>query len=172
MSRFAEIRTERLYLTAISMADLDDFHTLHSNPDVYQHTPLGRHPDRAYSESVIETFVDDWARWHLGYWSVRLPDTADYIGCAGVRRNEVNWNVYYRFAPRVWGHGYAAEVIRAAGPFAEAIEPGAVLQAVMRPWNEASQRVAERLKMTFCGKQLDYEGIDELVYQIQAADLR
>jgi RimJ/RimL family protein N-acetyltransferase len=172
VTNFATMQSERLTLTAISLGDLAEFHALHSDPAVYEHAPEARHPDLAYSESVIGTYVDDWSRWGLGYWTVRSrQDAGSYLGCAGVRRNEVNWNIYYRFVPAGWGHGYAAEVIRVAAACAEAVEPGAQLQAVMRPWNPASRRVAEKLGLVFCGEQLDHDGVAELVYQGAAADL-
>jgi RimJ/RimL family protein N-acetyltransferase len=52
------------------------------------------------------------------------------------------------------------------------IEPGALLQAVMRPSNLASRRVAERLGMVFCGAQPDHAGIADLVYQQFARELK
>jgi RimJ/RimL family protein N-acetyltransferase len=171
MAAFTDLRTARLRLSAVSIGDLDEFHALHSDPDLYRHAPEERHPDLMFSESQIEAFVDDWSRWQLGYWTVRLLDSGRYIGCGGVRRNEVNWNVYYRFHKTAWGNGYAVETIRAAAPCAESIESGATLQAVMRPRNPASQAVAEELGMTFCGNQLDHAGLDQLVYQLPAAEL-
>ncbi|HEY2043844.1 MAG TPA: GNAT family N-acetyltransferase [Jatrophihabitans sp.] len=171
MIAFAELSTARLRLSAVSMADLEEFHALHSDADLYRHAPEARHPDIAHSESQLGGYLEDWARWNLGYWSVRLLNSDQYIGCAGVRRNEVNWNVYYRFAKTAWGNGYATETIQAAGPCAESIEAGAVLQAVMRPANPASRAVVERLGMTYCGTELDYAGTEQLVYQLPAADL-
>jgi RimJ/RimL family protein N-acetyltransferase len=171
MDAFNELSTARLALTAVSMADLEEYHALHNDPDLYRHAPEARHPDLAFSESQIGAWVDDWARWNLGYWSVRLTDTGQFIGCGGVRRNEVNWNVYYRFHKAFWGNGYATETIRAAAPCAESVEPGAVLQAVMRPNNPASQAVAQRLGMTYCLTQPDHSGVDEIIYQLPAAQL-
>jgi RimJ/RimL family protein N-acetyltransferase len=171
MSRFAEVLTPRLKLTAVAMDDLEEFHALHSDPALFRHAPEVQHPDREHSESVIGLFVDDWSRWDLGYWSVRDLHTGVYLGCGGVRRNEVNWNAYYRFHRAAWGHGYAVEVVQAAAACAEMIEPGALLQAVMRPSNPASRRVAERLGMVFCGTQPDHAGIDDLVYQQFAREL-
>lgn len=169
---YTELLTSRLRLAAVTIEDLDQFHELHSDPDTYGDEPEAMHPDRAHSRSLIETFITDWASWKLGYWSVRLRETGDYIGCAGVRRNDENWNVYYRLTPSVWGNGYAAEVIRAAADCAEQIEPGALLQAVMRTWNTKSERVAEQLGMAYCGSYPDYGGIEDLIYQLPAAQVR
>ena len=172
MSAFAELTTARLRLSAVALQDLDDFFALNTDPRVYQYEPEAMHPDRDHSESVIGLFVDDWARWELGYWSVRSLPTGEYLGCAGVRRSEVDWNVYYRFHPTAWGNGYAAEVIRAAAPCAESVEPGAILQAEMHPDNLPSRRVAEGLGMTFCGEGQSVTGAPALIYQLPAAEVR
>ena len=169
MESFRQMRTPRLELTAVSMGDLGEFHTLHSDPALYQHAPLARHPDLVHSQSVLEGLIEDWDTRELGYWTVR-SGAGSYLGCAGVRWSIVNWNVYYRFGNAAWGNGYADEVIRVAASCAETIEPGATLQAVVRPWNHASRRVAERLGMVRCGEQ-DNDG-RELIYQVAAVDVR
>jgi RimJ/RimL family protein N-acetyltransferase len=175
---FATITTERLQLTAVDEHDLADFHALHSDPDLFRHAPEAMHPDLDHSRSVLECLAADWASVGLGYWSIHDGSTGNYLGTGGVRRGSYRgqpadtWNIYYRLAIQAWGHGYAAEVIRAAAPCAETIQPGALLQAMMRPWNSASVGVAKQLGMTFCGSQLDHGGIEELVYQLPAADVR
>ncbi len=168
MPSFAKIHTARLRLTAIAIADLAEVHALHSDPELYRHAPEAMHPDLAHSASVIDGLLEDWRVHGLGYWTVRLP-CGEFAGCAGVRRNEVNWNVYYRLMVTAWGNGYAEEVIRAAAPCVEAIEPGAVLQAVMRPHNPASEAVAKKLGMIFCGDQPDHDGVEQFIYQLPAA---
>jgi RimJ/RimL family protein N-acetyltransferase len=182
MPSFLEMRTPRLLLTSVDMADLDDFHALHSDPDLYQHSPEAMNPDIEHSRSVIEGYEADWARTGLGYWSIRATD-GSYLGCGGVRRDGLRgspegrggdrgetWNVYYRLKKIAWGHGYAGEVVRVAARCAETIEADAVLQAVMRPCNQASEAVAKKLGMTFCGSQFDAGGTEELVYQLPAAE--
>jgi RimJ/RimL family protein N-acetyltransferase len=173
MPSFAELRTSRLHLTAVSMTDLDHFHDLHSDPELYEHAPEAMNPDLEHSRSVIESYEHDWESIGLGYWTIRDLD-GNYLGSGGVRRSGgagTTWNVYYRLKRAAWGQGYAAEIIRAAGPCAEVVEPGAILQAVMRPWNPTSEAVARKLGMTFCGSQLDHADVEELVYQIPAAEL-
>jgi RimJ/RimL family protein N-acetyltransferase len=170
MSTFAEPSNPRLRLSAVTLEDLDEFYALHSDPRLYQHEPEAMHPDRAHSESVIGCYVEDWARWKLGYWSVRSAATGEYLGCAGLRRNEVNWNIYYRFHRSAWGFGYAAESIRVAAQCAEAIEPEAVLQAEMHSDNTPSRHVAEELGLTFCGPGQSLTGAPVVIYQLPAAE--
>jgi RimJ/RimL family protein N-acetyltransferase len=165
------VETDRLSLRSVTEADLANFHALHSDPTLYEHAPEAMHPDLDHSRSVIAGYVADWQQHGLGYWSVRRRTDNHYIGCGGVRRNEVNWNVYYRFRTAAWGNGYAVELIRTAAQCAEQVEPGGTLHAVIRPWNPASQAVARRLGMAYCGIQLDHAGVEELVYQLPAAAL-
>jgi RimJ/RimL family protein N-acetyltransferase len=181
MPIFVQMRTPRLLLTAVAMADLAEFHALHSDPELYQHSLEALSPDVEHSRSLIEGYESDWAEVGLGYWTVRNPEGV-YLGCAGVRRGGSSsgpsdsrlggpagsWNVYYRLHKSAWGHGYAAEVIRLAAECVEVIEPGAVLQAAIRPANAASAAVAEHLGMIFCGSQLDYAGTEDLIYQLPA----
>ena len=171
MESYRQLQTARLELTALSLDDLAEFHALHSDPALYQHAPLARHPDLAHSESVLNGLIEDWATRELCYWTVRSA-SGSYLGCAGVRRTAENWNVYYRFSVGAWGNGYACEVIRTAAECAEQLEPGATLQAMVRPWNHASRRVAERLGMQRCLEQADHNGVPELIYQIAAAEVR
>ena len=172
MGPFEAVLTERLALTAVTATDLPDFHALHSDPALYRHAPEAMHPDEAHSASVLEGLAADWVQHGLGYWSVRDRRTGSYLGCGGVRFSRVNYNVYYRLHRDVWGNGYATEIVRSAAECAYELDPRAVLQAVMRPWNPASAAVAARVGMTFCGEQLDHSGAPELVYQAAAADLR
>ncbi|MGX7679926.1 GNAT family N-acetyltransferase [Jatrophihabitans sp. DSM 45814] len=171
MNRFADLSTARLRLTAVAVADLADFHRLHSDPALYANEPEMRHPDLCHSRSVLDGLIEDWSVWGLGYWSVRDAATGRYLGCGGVRRNEVNWNVYYRLHLADWGHGYAVEILRLAAPCAAAVEVGAVLQATIRPQNGPSRRVAEKLGMIFCGIQDDVGGAKQTYYQLPAKDV-
>lgn len=164
--------TERLELAAVTVEDLPDFHRLHSDPRTYLHAPESRHPDLAHSASVLEGCIEDWTTRGLGYWSARDRQTGDYLGCGGVRDSGEVWNVYYRFFPSAWGRGLATELVREAGPRAHSIDHNAVLQAVIRPWNQASRRLAERLGMQLTHERVDPAGVTELVYQLPASEFR
>jgi RimJ/RimL family protein N-acetyltransferase len=168
---FVSMRTARLRLDAVSVIDLQHFHLLHSDPETYRHAPEAQHPDLEHSASVLDGYLQDWSERQLGYWSVRDPATNQYLGCGGVRHDGTGWNVYYRFFPAVWGHGFATELIRAAAPCAELLDPGAVLHAAIRPWNSASIAVAERLGMTRTHLRLDPGEVAEWVYEAEARDL-
>jgi RimJ/RimL family protein N-acetyltransferase len=158
-------------LTAVTMDDLEEHFALHNDAATFVHEPDRRHPDRDYTRSVLEELVQDWTEHHLGYWTVRLRLDDSYLGCGGVRRSTDLWNVYYRLKPAAWGHHYAGEIVRAAAPCAEKIEPGALLQAAVRPTNARSESVVTRIGMTFCGRQPDETGATQLIYQIPAADV-
>ena len=73
------------------------------------------------------------------------------IGVAGVRRAEdvdadhVTYNLYYRFRPAAWGNGFAREAGAAAIEVAAALDPSAVVVAVIHADNQPSARVATAL---------------------------
>lgn len=71
------------------------------------------------------------------------------IGIGGIRRDywqeQEVLNLYYRFSPRAWGHGYATEVAQAAVQIARRYLPNVPLVARIRPANTPSIRVVERI---------------------------
>lgn len=168
MRDFTDVRTARLRLTALSPADLEDFHRLHHDPALYEHAPHRRHPDLAHSAAVLEGLVADWEADGLGYWLVRPGGGGPVIGCAGVRRNPWSWNVYYRFDRSAWGRGYAVEVLRAAAAAAAELDPAAELQAEVRPGNDASAATARRLGLLFGGTHPDVAGDPHWIFSAPA----
>src|SRR5947208_15206905 len=95
MPSFVELRTSRLYLTAVSMVDLDDFYDLHSDPELYEHAPQAMQPDAEHARSVIEGYEHDWESVGLGYWTIRTLG-GGYLGTGGGRRGAgtgATWDV-------------------------------------------------------------------------------
>ncbi len=142
-------RTERLVLTRPALDDLDDWHSLHTDPRVWTHFPSGRYTDIDQSRSGITGAIAEWESDGLGYWSIRVDEDGPLIGTGGCRgvAAESRWNLYYRFTPEAHGNGYATELARAAIDAANDVRPDWPVVAYMLEHNEASWRVAERLGM-------------------------
>lgn len=68
-----------------------------------------------------------WDEHGFGYWCVLEPGSDRSIGYAGVKRvvakKQPVLNVFYRFAPDLWGRGYATEA--AEGVLSWTASPGA-----------------------------------------------
>ncbi|MCP2328622.1 RimJ/RimL family protein N-acetyltransferase [Hamadaea flava] len=147
-------RTDRLLLCRPTAADAAEHFAIHADPATNVHNPAGPQTDRAESEQTLGAWAFQWAKSGFGYWTVRLAETGEVIGFGGVRPalpGEDGLNLYYRFTPAAWGHGYAQELGRAALELARRRAPGEPVLALIRPENAASIRVAERLGLTLDG---------------------
>ncbi|MGW8429732.1 GNAT family N-acetyltransferase [Curtobacterium citreum] len=109
-----EIRTDRLVLTPLTPADIDDVHALFSDARTWTHLPSARHTTRSSTIDMVQRKIGGRARHGLGSWAVRTTDGA-FVGVGGVDMTAGHvWNLGYRLAPESWGHGYAKEIARAA----------------------------------------------------------
>jgi RimJ/RimL family protein N-acetyltransferase len=79
---------------------------------------------------------------------------------------EVAWHLH----PRVWGRGYATEIGRAAARRAFETGIGEVF-AIVRPGNQRSSAVAQRLGMEYVGRTEKYYGLHAELYRLRPADL-
>lgn len=158
------IRGNRVTLRPWRAADAPFVFDLYSNEDVQRF--LGRRPtlmkDRAAADALIERLaaVDDPVR---GYWAVEAADSGELLGTVmiqGVRRSgeserstelEIGWH----FHPDAWGRGYATSAAELLAQYAFASGAERLI-AVVRPGNEASIRVCQRLGMDDAGMTDSY----------------
>lgn len=149
---FGEVRTERLMLRGLRLDDGPALFAVDGDPATHQHDPAGPARDLAESEERLGEWLREWERHGFGYWAVTLPDAPDVIGFGGVRlirwRERDALNLYYRFTPGAWGHGYATETARMAVALARAHLPQWPVIARTRPTNSAAMRVAEQAGLT------------------------
>jgi [ribosomal protein S5]-alanine N-acetyltransferase len=125
--------------------DLDDVFRIHGDPRTNRHNPAGPDADVAASRARLDGWLAHWDEHGFGYWTVESADGA-VIGFAGVRREtwrgEPVLNLYYRFAPEVWGRGIASAVAAHAVRGAREHQPERPVLAYTTEDNEASQRTA------------------------------
>jgi len=170
MPDFAEIQTDRLRLSTASLADLDELEQLLE--EQAQHLGYDA-PDRTYVSSLLNSYEDDWHEHRLGYWTVRDPEDG-YLGIGGARLSVPGpegglWNLYYHLSRTARGHGYAVAVADRALECVAALDPGALVQAWIRPDNSASVAVATKAGLRFSHRQPDHAGIEHLVMQAEIA---
>ncbi|MEZ7129955.1 GNAT family N-acetyltransferase [Nonomuraea sp. AD125B] len=158
------VQTARMLLSRVTADDLEAVHELHSDPRTSVYNPAGPSPDLESSRAMLDLWLADWAERGLGYWAARPLTSPDLIGVGGLRHAVVDGaevlNLYYRFHPMSWGHGYAVELVRAAlrvgGPLGTVV-------AVIRDVNTRSLRVAERAGMRR-DRAIPYGGVPSYVY--------
>jgi RimJ/RimL family protein N-acetyltransferase len=143
------VETARLVLRKPTRADLAELHRIHADPATYEHSPESIHADLATSREFLRRWLAHWRDYGFGYWVVEhwaLEHRGEVIGFGGLwlmpnwRRLGDVLNVYYRFQPEAWGHGYASEMVAAALE----LVPGLPAVARVHPDNVPSQRVALR----------------------------
>jgi ribosomal-protein-alanine N-acetyltransferase len=145
----AELRTGRLRLRAMTIADTARVVALFTDPRVNRHSPTGA-PSAGESRMRVRESVAAWERDGIGHWVVEHEGR--FAGVCGVRPIELAgtsyWNVFYRFAPETWGSGIASEAVRAGLQAARARVPGRRFAARTRPTNEPAIRLAEAVGLT------------------------
>ncbi|MGK5632979.1 GNAT family N-acetyltransferase, partial [Streptomyces sp. URMC 123] len=117
----------------------------------------------AATRAMVEEWIAGRSAVGVGYWAVRPACAREAFGVGGVRAGTVDgtavFNLYYRFAPHAWGHGYATEVTRAALDIARRVDPARPVVAIVHPDNLASQRVAHRAGLVAVGEIAHNGGI-------------
>ena len=153
--------TRRLLFRRQTLDDLDSLWALYCNPEITKYIPDA---PRSYEEAKEEL------EWHmnghpknpeLGLWAAIYKETGRFIGRCGLLpwtidgQQEVE--IAYTIAQDYWGQGLATEA--AQGILQYGFEKLKLTRMIclIDPENIASQRVAEKIGMTF-----EKEGRDEL----------
>jgi len=111
------IETERLMLTEISMADLENIHGLHSIPEVDEFNTLGIPDTLEDTEKLIKPIIQSRFKTpRASYtWKICLKDSNQFIGLAGFSLSNDKFKlgeIYYKLHPDYWGNGYATEIAK------------------------------------------------------------
>jgi len=142
------IITERLSLSRPATVDLEPVFAIHADPRTYGYGLGEPHDHLDRTREMFDIIEEQWENDGFGYWVVRSRDTDEVIGTGGLRRiifdDRPVLNLYYRFAPAVWGRGFATELARACVDLAERDLPELPVIARVHPDNKPSIAVAER----------------------------
>lgn len=145
------IETERLLLRPLERGDVDTLVALWIDPTFTRY--MGGPRDEATVRANLEQDVLESAGAVYEQWPVVERASGRLVGHCGLLDKEIEGAVetelVYAFAPDVWGRGYATEM--AAALLRHAFEQLGVPRAVclIEPGNVASERVAEKLGMTY-----------------------
>lgn len=168
------LTTDRLVLREMVPQDLDFVAGMLADPEVMRFYP--KTYTRAEAQEWLDRQRSRYQRDGHALWLVALRDTGEPAGQIGLVRQIVRGvdetEVGYLLARPFWGQGLATEAARACRDHALVTLGRARAISLIRPENEASRRVAERIGMRVVDRTPHW-GFEHLVYAIsrQAAGL-
>jgi len=156
------LETERLSLRHLVPDDLDRLAALYADPVVRRYFPEGT-LTLAETKEELEWFLHGHLRYpELGLWATVLKSSGQLIGRCGLLpwtidgQDEVE--VAYLLGQAYWGRGLGTEAALAIRDYGFGRLRLARLIALIDHANVASQRVAEKIGMTFEKEALDDKG--------------
>jgi RimJ/RimL family protein N-acetyltransferase len=142
--------TKRLRLRELVVGDLEHVMKMFGDPETMRFQPgvQTREECAAWIAGQRERYAADGC----GYWACELSDTDEFIGHAGLIKQEVNHraelSVGYLFYPKFQFGGYAGEALRGCLAYGFEKYKTAQIVALIRSENDLSVRVAQRVGMT------------------------
>jgi RimJ/RimL family protein N-acetyltransferase len=160
------LETSRLLLRELVPSDLDFVAEMLAHPDVSFH--YERRFARADAQVWLDRQLERYRRDGHGLWLVVERATAAPVGQVGLvlqevegrRRPELGWVLARPF----WGRGYATEAGLAVREAAWSRWGHASVISLIRPANQPSRRVAERVGLT-PAREVEFHGFNHLLYE-------
>jgi RimJ/RimL family protein N-acetyltransferase len=144
------LETRRLRLRPYRLEDLDDAYAILGDAETMRFYPAPYSRERV--REWIETNIQRYATDGFGLWAMEDIATGEFLGnCGPVRREvdgtdeiEIGWHV----KRTRWGRGIAPEAGAASRDWVFASTDFHRVISLIRPENEPSRRVAEKIGMT------------------------
>jgi ribosomal-protein-alanine N-acetyltransferase len=164
------LKTARLTLRGFGLEDVEPLYHILQVPGILRYFPNPDPPPRDRVERLITHQLGHWDEHGYGWWAVELPDQCELMGWCGLTflPETGETEVAYLLAKPHWGQGYATEAAWAALRYGvEHVDVEQII-GLTHPQNVRSQRVLEKLGMSFVD-QAEYFGMQLYRYAIQLA---
>jgi RimJ/RimL family protein N-acetyltransferase len=162
-----EIETTRLRLRAFTPDDLDNLFLIFGDSEVMRYISNGKPRSREETENGLLKTIEGWRKRGFGLWAMTIKGSEKVIGYCGLiyLDDTPEIEIAYGLAKAHWGKGYATEAARAVLKFGfEQLKLERIV-AVVNPENIPSQRVLEKLGMTYV-KRAHYYEADLMYYEM------
>lgn len=176
------LKTQRLSLRPLHVADLNFIHELYSLPETDQYNTSGI-PENIY---VTENLLNNWLTDQqitpqASYiFCIEKADTNQLIGLIGLKIGKPHYHIaeiWYKTHKNFWGYNYTTEALKSILAFAfttlrlHRIEAGCAVE------NQASIRVLEKVGMTCEGRKrkilpIRDEWVDNYFFAILEEDFK
>lgn len=142
------LRTERLGFSQWREEDLDLAFSLWGDPEVTRYISANGIFSGQEIKARLQKEIKNNELYGVQYWPIFGLETAEHIGCCGLRPYNLEKGIYelgFHLKSRHWGKGYAYEA--AAAVIRHALDKlhAANLFAGHNPHNAASKRLLEKL---------------------------
>ena len=162
------LTTTRLTLRAFTEEDIDPLQRILSEEGILRYFPRTDPPARDRVERLIAHQLKHWEEHGYGWWAVEPRWEKQLIGWSGLQflpeTEEVE--VGYLLDQAFWGKGLATEAAQACLQYGFESFDVENIVAIVHPENITSQRVIEKLRMSFVD-QAHYFGMDCYRYSIE-----
>jgi RimJ/RimL family protein N-acetyltransferase len=162
------LTTERLILRPFREEDLDAYADICADTEVMRYLGDGKPLDRAAAWRQMALIVGHWQLLGYGMWAVEERESGAFVGRIGFFNPEgwPGFELGWTLGRPWWGKGYATEGARAALDFGWRELGREHVISLIRPENQPSIRVAERLGERLEG-DVELFGNRALVYGIR-----
>jgi RimJ/RimL family protein N-acetyltransferase len=162
------IETARLRMRGWTAADRPRWREICADPEVMRHIRTGVPLTAAEADEQVDRFRVTWAQHGFGLWALERLDRPGCIGfCGNIPIPGGGVEIGWRLARGEWGQGLATEAAIPARDWAFANIAIDRLYAHFRPDNLASQRVMEKLGMSFSRDTIDEHGLSMRIYVLE-----
>ena len=168
-----ERHTERLILRMFREADFDAYAAMVADAEVVRYLGDGQPVSRFEAWRSMASFLGHWQLRGYGLWAAEERSSGVLVGRVGFWRPEgwPDFELGWMLRREAWGRGYATEGARRAMAHAFTELGRGHLISLIRPGNDPSIRVAERLGETLRSETVLF-GHPALVYGIDRAGWR
>ena len=169
----AKIKTNRLTLRPLTLADVDEMHRLWIDPGVRKYLWDDFVIPREKAQEVVAASVTLFKEMGLGLWAVAFHEQSALIGFCGYWyfHDPPELEILYGMAPQHWGNGLATEIARATLQLGfQYLGFGEIVASADAP-NAASFRVMEKTGMKFC-KRENKDERDTIFYSLSKNDFQ
>lgn len=160
------LETPRLLLRKFRASDLDAYAQMSADAEVMKFLGTGVTLGRNDAWRSIAAILGHWQLLGYGMWAIEERQTGAFIGRAGFL-DPPGWpgfEVGWVLGRQHWGRGYASEAARAALEYAFQTLRRERVISLIRPGNERSIRVAEKLGERLAG-ETELLGAKALIYE-------